>query len=78
MGPGRSSSLCIGGDSSAVAGSRRTGSASDRSVGIDLRDALRAPPFPLDKGKGKIDLIKYHGGVRISKIRCSECFSCGA
>ena len=20
------------------------------------------PPFPLDKGKGKIDLIKYHGG----------------
>ena len=62
MGPSRSSSLCIGGDSSAVAGSGRTGGASDRSVRVELRDAPTVPPFPLDKGKGKIDLIKYLGG----------------
>ena len=85
MGPGRSSSLRNGGDSSAVAGSGRTGGASDRSIGVDLRDALGAPPFPLDKGKGRVDHIKYHGGgggggggVRIPKIRRSECFSCRA
>ena len=67
MGPGRSSSLHIGGDSSAVAGSGQTGDTSDRSTGVDLRDAPRAPPFPLDKGKGKIDQIKYPGGSEYLK-----------
>ena len=62
MGPGRSSSLRIGGDSSAVVGSGRTGGASDRSTGVDLRDAPGVPPFPLDKGKGRVDHIKYPGG----------------
>ena len=62
MGPGRSFPLHIGGDSSAVASSGRTGGASDRSVGVELRNAPGAPPFPLDKGKGKVDLIKYPGG----------------
>ena len=62
MGPGRSSSLRIGGDSLAVAGSGRTGGVSDRSAEVELRDALGALPFPLDKGKGRIDLIKYLGG----------------
>ena len=55
MGPGRSSSLRIGGDSSAVFGSRQTGGASDHLVGVDLWDAPREPPFPLNKGKGRID-----------------------
>ena len=55
MGSGCSSSLRIGGNSSAVAGSGRTGGASDRSTGVDLRDAPREPPFPLNKGKGRID-----------------------
>ena len=62
MGPGRSSSLRIGGDSSAAAGSGRTGSASDRSTKVDLRDALGVPHFPLDKGKGRVYQIKYPGG----------------
>ena len=66
MGPGRSSSLRIGGDSSVVAGSGRTGGASDRSVGVDLRDAPGEPPFPLNKGKGRIDEIKYPEGSLIS------------
>ena len=55
MGPGRSSYLRIGGDSSVAADSRRAGGASVRSAGFDLRDALGEPPFPLNKGKGKID-----------------------
>ena len=59
MGPGRSSSLRIGGDSSVVSGSRRMGGESDRLVVVALRDALGEPPFPLGKGKDKIDEIKY-------------------
>ena len=62
MGPGRSSSLRIGGGSSAVANPGRTRGASDRSAVVERRDALGAPPLPLDKGKGKINLIKYYGG----------------
>ena len=68
MGPGRSSSLRIGGDSSAVAGSGRTGGASGCSAGVELRDVPGAPPFPLDKSKGRVDLIKYHGGSEYLKF----------
>ena len=62
MGPSRSSSLHIGGDSSTIVGSGRAGGVSNSSAGVELRDVSRAPPFPLDKGKGRIDLIKYPGG----------------
>ena len=78
MGPGRSSSLKFGGDSSAVACSWRTSGASYRSVGVELPDAPGASPFPLDKSKGRVDLIKYPGGVRILKVRRSACLSRGA
>ena len=62
MGPGRSSSLRIGVDSSVVVDFGWTGGAFDRSVGVDLLDAPGEPPFPLNKGKGRIDQIKYPGG----------------
>ena len=62
MGPGHSSSLRIRGDSSVAAGSRRAGGASVRSAGVDLRDASGEPHFPLNKGRGRIDEIKYLGG----------------
>ena len=62
MGPGHFSSLRIGGGSSAVAGSGGTGDASDRLTVVDLRDAPGVPPFPLNKGKGRVDQIKYAGG----------------
>ena len=77
MGPGRSSSLRIDGDSSAIAGSGRTGDVFDHSVGVELRDAPEVPPLPLDKGKGKVNLIKYLRGVRIPEICRSACFNCG-
>ena len=62
MGPGRSSSLRIGGDSSTVARSEQTGCAFGRSAGVERRDAPGAPSFPLDKGKENVDLIKYPRG----------------
>ena len=62
MGPGRSSSLSIGGDSSVVSSSGRTGGESDRLAVVALRDAPGEPSFPLGKGKDKIDEIKYHVG----------------
>ena len=77
MGPGRYSSLRIGGDSSAVASSGRTGGASDRSTGVELRDALGAPPFPLDNGKGKVDLIKYPGGSEYLKSAVQHALTVG-
>ena len=77
MGPGRSSSLRIGGDSWIVARSGRTGDASSCSAGVELRDALGAPPFPLDKGKGKVDLIKYPGGSEYLKSAVQHALTVG-
>ena len=62
MGPGRSSSLRIGGDSSAVFDSGRTGGESNRLAAVVLRDTPGEPPSALGKGKGKIDEIKYPVG----------------
>ena len=62
MGPGRYSSLRIGGGSSTVANTGRTRGASDRSAVVERRDTPGAPPLPLDKGKGRINLIKYPRG----------------
>ena len=59
MGPGRSSSLRIGGGSSVVSGSGRMCGESDRLAVVALRDAPGEPPFPLGKGKDKINEIKY-------------------
>ena len=77
MGLGSSSSLRIGGDSSAVASSRRTGGASDLSAGVELRDAPGAPPFPLDKGKRKVYLIKYPGGSEYLKSAFQHALTVG-
>ena len=62
MGPSRSSSLRISDDSSTVAGSGRVRDAPIRSAVAEPQNASRAPPLPLDKDKGKINLIKYLGG----------------
>ena len=62
MGPGRSSSLRIDGDSPVVPSSWRTRGAPDRSTAVELRDALGALPLPLDKGKGRVNLIEYPRG----------------
>ena len=77
MGPCRFSSLRIGGDSSVSIDSGRTGCASDRSIGVDLRDALGEPPFPLNKGKGRIDKIKYPGGSEYLKSAVQNALAVG-
>ena len=77
MGPGCSFSLRIGGDSLAVAGSGRTGGSSDRLTGVDLRDAPGAPHFPLDKGKGRIDQIKYPEGSEYLKSTVQNALAVG-
>ena len=67
MGSGRSSALHIGGDSSIESGSGRTSGESNRLAMVVLQDAPREPPFPLGKGKDKIDEIKYHVGSEYLK-----------
>ena len=67
MGPGRSSSLRIGGDSFAVSDSGWTGGESDGLVVVVLRDASGEPPLPLGKGNGRIDEIKYPVGSEYLK-----------
>ena len=62
MGPGRTSSLRIGDDSSAVVGSGWVRNASGRPTVVAPRNVPGAPPLPLDKDKGKINPIKYPGG----------------
>ena len=62
MGPSRSSSLRIGDDSLVVAGSGQARDAPDRSAVVEIQDVPEAPvvpeapPFPLGKKKGKINL----------------------
>ena len=77
MGPSRSSSLRIGGDSSAVAGSGRAGRTSDRSTGVDIRDAPREPPIPLNKGKGRINEIKYPRGSKYLRSAVQNALAVG-
>ena len=67
MGPGRSFYLRIGVDSLVVASSGRTRGASDLSARVELRNSPRALPLPLDKGKGRVNLIKYPGGSEYLK-----------
>ena len=62
MGPSRSSSFRIGDDSSAGAGSEQARDVPVRSTAAGPQNAPGAPPFPLGKGKRKINLIKYPKG----------------
>ena len=77
MGPGRSSSLRIGGDSSTESGSGRTGGESNRSATVVLRDTPGEPPSPLGKGKGKIDKIKYPVGSEYLKSAVQNALAVG-
>ena len=72
MGPGCSSSLRIGDDSSAVAGAV-----------VKIQDAPeapvipKAPPLPLGKNKGKINLIKYPRGSDYLKSTVQQAVNVG-
>ena len=77
MGPGRFSSLRIGDDSSAFAGSGQARSVSGRPVVVVPRNVPGAPPLPLDKDKGKINLIKYPGGSDYLKFSVQHAMTMG-
>ena len=62
IGPSCSSSLRIGDDPSADAGSGRARDVPVRSTAAGPQNAPEAPPLPLGKGKKKINLIKYPKG----------------
>ena len=62
MGPGRSFVLRIGSNPAEAFSSGRTGGESDSLAVVDHRVAPGEPPFPLDKGKGKINEILYPSG----------------
>ena len=53
------------------------GDSSDRSAGVDLRDVLGEPHFPLNKGKGRIDEIKYLGGSEYLKSAMQNALAVG-
>ena len=50
-----------------VSDSGQTSGASDRLVGVAFQDVPGEPPLPLDKGKGRIDEIKYPVGSEYLK-----------
>ena len=77
MGPGRSSTLCIGGDSSAESGSGRMDGESNRLAMVVLRDAPGEPPSPLGIGKDKIDGIKYPMGSEYLKSTVQNALAVG-
>ena len=77
MGSGRSSSLLIEGNSSAVAGSGRTRGTSDRLAAIELRNVPGALPLPLNKGKGRINLIEYPEGSEYLKSAVQHALTVG-
>ena len=77
MGPGRSSSLRIGGDSSTESGSGRTSGESNHLSMVVPRGAPREPPSPLGKGKDKIDEIKFPVGSEYLKSAVQNALAVG-
>ena len=77
MGPSCSSTLRIGGDSSAESSSGRMGGESNHLAMVVLRDAPEEPPSPLGKGKDKIDEIKYPVGFEYLKSAVQNTLAVG-
>ena len=62
MGPSRSSVLRIRSNSAEASSLSLTNGGNDSLAVVVHRVARREPPFPLDKGKGKIKEIRYPSG----------------
>ena len=68
MGLGHSSVLRIGSNPVEASSSGRTGGESDGLAVVVHRVAPGEPPFPLDKGKGKINEIRYSSGSEYLRV----------
>ena len=77
MGQSRSSSLRIDGDSLVVPRLGRTRGAPNRSAAAELRDAPGALAPPLDKGKGRVNLIEYPRGSDYLKSAVQHAITVG-
>ena len=62
MGPGRSSVLRIGSNPTKASSSGRIDGGNDSLAVVVHQAALEEPHFPLDKGNGKINEIRYPSG----------------
>ena len=62
MGPGRSSVLRIGSNPAEVSSSGRTNGGNDNLAVVVHRAAPGEPPFPLDKGKDKLNEMRFPNG----------------
>ena len=60
-----------------ISDSGRTGGESDLLAVVALRDALGEPPFPLGKGKDKIDEIKYPVGSEYLRLAVQNALTVG-
>ena len=65
MGLGRSSVLRIGSNPAEASSSGRIDGGNDSLAVVVHRAAPGEPPFPLDKGKGKINEIRYPSGSEL-------------
>ena len=68
MGPGHSSVLHIGGNLVEASSSGRTDGGNDSLAVVVHRATPREPPCPLDKGKGKINEIRYPSGLENLRV----------
>ena len=77
MGLGRSCSLRIGGGSSVVSSSGQTRGTSDLSAAVELQNVPEALALPLDKGKGRINMIEYPEGSEYLKSAVQHALNVG-
>ena len=68
IGPGCSSVLRIGSNPAKASSSGRTKGGNDSLAVVVHRAAPGEPPFPLDKGKGKINEIRYPNGFEYLRV----------
>ena len=72
MGPDCSSVLRIGSNPAEASSSGWTDGGNDNLAVVVHRAAPREPPFPLDKGKGKINEIRYPSGFEYLRATISQ------
>ena len=68
MGPGRCSVLRIGSNPAEASSSGRTDGGNDNLAVVVHQAASGEPPFPLDKGKGKINEIRFPSGSEYLRV----------
>ena len=77
MGPGRSSVLRIGSDPTEASSSGRADRGNCNFAVVVHRAVPGEPPFPLDKGNGKINEIRYPRGSEYLRAAIQNAMAIG-